>query len=114
MDIAHSERCKKVILSQLSMKAACRSHLHYECCKELGFELEPKFNKKGQRIRMCKSMPDSWFDRPLADLLRTKLVKKVKEGKRIENFVFYKITEKGRKEAKRLSKETSMTLSHQP
>jgi len=67
------------------LRFGLNSHLHYECCKELGFDLEPRFNEKGQRVQMCKGMPESWFDKPLGELLGTKLVKKVKEGKRIDS-----------------------------
>lgn len=86
-----SDKIKQVILHQLSMGATCRIHLHRECCRELGFNTEPKFNNKDQRVRICKAMPDSEFDKPFVTLLEAEMIEKVAD---IGGFAFYKITQK--------------------
>lgn len=90
-----SEKTKQIILSQLFMGAACRIHLHRECCRELGFSIVPLFNCNGQRIRICKDIPDLKFDKPFKDLLKTKMIEKVVD---IGGFAFYKLTQKGKQE----------------
>ena len=71
------------------MGPACRIHLHRECCRELDYSLEPKFNQKGQRVRICKDVTDSTFDIPLKELFNSGIINKT----RTSRFVFYKLTE---------------------
>ncbi len=92
-----SERVKQVILGQLFMGATCRIHLHRECCQELGFSIVPLFNCKGQRIRICKDMPDSKFDKPFETLLKAEMIEKVADT---GGFALYKLTQKGKQELK--------------
>jgi len=91
-----SERVKQVILSQLSIGATCRIHLHRKCCRKLGFNILPQINPvSGNRARICKDMPDPKFAKPFSDLLKAEMIKKVAD---IGGFAFYKLAQKGKQE----------------
>lgn len=92
--MSEEKNVKQIILNQLKYGPACRIHLHRECCEKLGKSLEPEFNENGQRVRICKDMADSLFDKPFLELLGSGLVVQMEKGRRIEGFVFYKLTPK--------------------
>ena len=91
---AECEKVKQIIIKQLSDGACCRIHLHRECCRELGFSVEPKYNEKNDRVRICKDMPDNRFDVPFQELLNEGFVQKVPTEKSV--YALYELTEKGK------------------
>lgn len=113
------ERIKQTILSQLELDACCRIHLHYECCVKLGLSTEPQYDKKGNKTRICKDLPDKRFDDPFNELIGTGMIQKIRartieleDGKieldriktveQIGSYAFYEITKKGRDYLKRV------------
>jgi hypothetical protein len=85
---------RQTILRQLSYDSCCRIHLHRECCAALGLSIEPLYNEKNQRIRICKDLPDNQFDTPFSKLIDEGIVEKLIEAK---GYAFYKLTKKGKK-----------------
>jgi len=85
---------RQTILRQLSYDSCCRIHLHRECCVALGLSIEPLYNEKNQRIRICKALPDNQFDTPFNKLIGEGIVEKLMEAK---GYAFYRLTQKGRK-----------------
>lgn len=88
------EKIKSTILRQLEYGAACRIHLHRECCRTLQKSIMPLINPKNQRIRICKDMPDSKFDKPFNELRNDGFVRKIHLKTGV--YAFYELTEKGR------------------
>ena len=77
-----SEGITQTILQQLVYDACCRIHLHRECCIALGLCIEPRFNMKNQRIRICKDLPDDQFDKIFESLQKRRIHNKESKDKR--------------------------------
>ena len=58
------KRIREVLLRELRMGAASHIHFHRACCYELFGHMPVKATNPitGNLSRVCKEMPDSWFD----------------------------------------------------
>ena len=73
------ERIRHTILDLLKTTPMYRKELHIACCRILGKSDEPSTKPS----RICKDMPDSWFDVPLEQLLESKMLRKERQGRRV-------------------------------
>ena len=93
--MSEKEKIRSTILKQLEYGACCRIHLHRECCREVGLGTEPEVNPtSGNRIRICKGMSDSRFDKPFDELLNDGLIRKIPLKTGV--YAFYELTTRGR------------------
>jgi len=90
----NSETIRQTILRQLSYDSCCRIHIHRECCIALGLSIEPLYNEKNQRIRICKDLSDHQFNKQFDKLINDGFVQKVIEAK---GYAFYNLTQEGKK-----------------
>jgi hypothetical protein len=81
------EKVREIILKTLRTGPVCRIELNRQCCIELGYDAIPEYNDKGQRIRICRKMPDNHFDRPLNELKKEGRV----QWKRKGQYVLYEL-----------------------
>jgi len=71
------ERIRHTILDLLKTTPMYRKELHVACFCILGKSDEPS----AKPSRICKDMPDSWFDAPLTQLLESKMLRKERQGR---------------------------------
>ena len=87
------EKVKQIILNQLKNGRKYRLELHYEVCRQLGYEPKPLL-KKGKVSQTCKGMTDNTFDAPLDELKHSKIVKWYRGNREDGHAVmFYELTE---------------------
>jgi hypothetical protein len=75
------EKIRRFILEFLKAGSMYRKELHVACCRKLGKSDEPS----SKPSRICKDMPDSWFDVPLKEMLESKTLRKERRGR----YVYY-------------------------
>lgn len=83
------ERIKQIIIDRLRKGSTYRKDLHLECCRQLGKSTKPSLTPS----RICEDMPDSQFDIPLRELVKSGIIRKIGNLRKKGHFMFYELTE---------------------